>query len=127
MIGWVYLALAICLEVAAATCLKLSNGIPGLDANARVLPFVLMLAFYVVCFLCMSKSLQYIQLGVMYALWAGLGTILVACVGVWLFNDTMPGVKIAGIGLIIIGVAMVNLGGTHVHDDQPAPPAVEQS
>lgn len=119
MIGWFYLAMAICLEVAAATCLKLSNGIPGLDEDARVLPFVLMLVFYVVCFLFMSKSLEYIQLGVLYALWAGIGTILVACVGVWLFQDTMPVIKVTGIGLIIVGVAMVNLGGTevvHEHD-----------
>jgi small multidrug resistance pump len=118
MIGWLYLAFAVCFEVAAATCLKFSNGIPGIDKEARPLPFILMLAFYVTCFLFMSKSLETIQLGVMYAFWAGLGTILVAVVGVYLFQDTMPAIKIAGIGFIIVGVAMVNLGGTKV---TPAP------
>lgn len=112
MIGWIYLAFAIGFEVGAATCLKLSRGIPGVDENARILPFALMLAFYVICFIFMSKSLETIQLGVMYAVWAGLGTILVAVVGVYLFQDTMPVIKILGIGLIIAGVAMVNMGGT---------------
>ena len=82
MLGWIYLALAIVFEVSAATSLKLANGIPGIDQGARIIPFSLMLVFYVVCFIFMSKSLQTIQLGVMYACWAGLGTILVAIVGV---------------------------------------------
>jgi small multidrug resistance pump len=112
VIGWLYLALAILFEVAAATSLKLSHGIPGLDQGARVLPFILMLTFYVICFIFMSKSLQTIQLGVMYACWAGLGTILIAIVGVWLFKDTMPVMRIVGISLIICGVVLVNLGRT---------------
>ena len=64
MIGWIYLALAIGFEVGAATCLKLSRGIPGVDENARVLPFALMLAFYIICFVFMSKSLETILNGV---------------------------------------------------------------
>jgi len=116
MIGWFYLAMAVCLEVAAATSLKFANGIPGWDKDARTLPFMLMLVFYITCFLFMAKSMETIQLGVLYAFWAGLGTILVAIVGVYLFEDTMPVVKIVGIGIIIIGVAMVNMGGTKLAD-----------
>lgn len=112
MLGWIYLALAIIFEVSAATSLKLANGIPGIDQGARIFPFSLMLVFYVVCFIFMSKSLQTIQLGVMYACWAGLGTILIAIVGVWLFKDSMPVMRIVGIGLIICGVVLVNLGRT---------------
>ena len=112
MLGWIYLALAIVFEVSAATSLKLANGIPGIDQGARILPFSLMLAFYVICFIFMSKSLQTIQLGIMYACWAGLGTILIAIVGVWLFKDTMPVMRIVGMGLIICGVVLVNLGRT---------------
>jgi len=125
MIGWFYLALAVCFEVAAATCLKYAHGIPGLNKDAQPLPFALMLVFYITCFLFMAKSMETIQLGVLYAFWAGMGTILVAIVGVYLFQDTMPVIKIVGIGLIITGVAMVNLGGTKNLDHTPA--AVEQS
>jgi small multidrug resistance pump len=111
MIGWVFLALAIGFEVAAATCMKLSEGL------SRFWPSALMAIFYILCFLAMIKSLEYLQIGVVYAIWAGLGTAAVAFIGVWLFDDTMPWVKIVGIMLIIAGVAMINLGGTHTPED----------
>ena len=111
MMGWVFLALAIGFEVAAATCMKLSDGL------TRLWPSVLMGVFYVLCFLAMIKSLEYLQIGVVYAIWAGIGTAAIAVIGVWLFGDTMPWVKSGGIGLIVLGVAMVNLGGTHTPED----------
>ena len=112
--GWVYLSIAIAFEVAAATTMKMSDGL------TRFWPSVLMLVFYLMCFLAMIKSLEYLQVGVMYAIWAGAGTAAVAIIGVMLFGDTMPAVKIAGIGLIILGVAMVNLGGTRASDSPHA-------
>ncbi len=111
MIGWIFLALAIAFEVAAATCMKMSEGL------SRLWPSVLMAIFYILCFLAMIKSLEYLQIGVVYAIWAGAGTAAVAVIGVMLFGDTMPWIKIAGIGLIILGVALVNLGGTHTPED----------
>ena len=114
LMGWVYLSIAIAFEVAAATTMKMSDGL------TRFWPSVLMLVFYLLCFLAMIKSLEYLQVGVMYAIWAGAGTAAVAIIGVMLFGDTMPAVKIAGIGLIILGVAMVNLGGTRASDSPHA-------
>ena len=109
--GWLYLSLAIALEVAAATTMKMSDGL------SRFWPSALMVVFYLLCFLAMIKSLEYLQIGVMYAIWAGVGTAAVAVIGVILFGDSMPFIKIMGIGLIIIGVAMVNLGGAHTADN----------
>ncbi|MCP4759243.1 MAG: multidrug efflux SMR transporter [Planctomycetes bacterium] len=109
--GWIFLALAIGFEVAAATCMKLSEGL------TRVWPSVLMAVFYILCFLAMIKSLEYLQIGVVYAIWAGIGTAAIAVIGVMMFDDTMPWIKILGIGLIICGVALVNLGGTHTPED----------
>ncbi len=111
MIGWVFLTLAIAFEVAAATCMKLSDGL------TRVWPAVLMVVFYILCFLAMIRSLEHLQIGVVYAIWAGVGTAAVAVIGVMLFEDTMPWVKILGIMLIIAGVALVNMGGTHTPED----------
>ncbi|MDP7029489.1 MAG: multidrug efflux SMR transporter [Phycisphaerales bacterium] len=111
MIGWVFLTLAIAFEVAAATCMKLSDGL------TRVWPAVLMAVFYILCFLAMVRSLEHLQIGVVYAIWAGAGTAAVAVIGVMLFEDTMPWVKIMGIMFIIAGVALVNLGGTHTPED----------
>tara|TARA_B100000959_G_C14660237_1_gene492093 strand:- start:233 stop:601 length:369 start_codon:yes stop_codon:yes gene_type:complete len=109
--GWLYLSLAIAFEVAAATTMKMSDGL------SRFWPSALMVVFYLLCFLAMIKSLEYLQIGVMYAIWAGVGTAAVAAIGVILFGDSMPFIKIMGIGLIIIGVALVNLGGTHNADN----------
>ena len=111
MIGWVYLLLAIGFEVAAATCMKLS------DSLSRPWPSALMAIFYILCFLAMIKSLEHLQIGVVYAIWAGAGTAAIAIIGVMMFNDTMPWIKIARIMLIIGGVALVNLGGTN--SDEP--------
>jgi small multidrug resistance pump len=111
MTGWVFLALAIGFEVAAATCMKLSDGL------SRFWPSALMAIFYILCFLAMVKSLQYLQIGVVYAIWAGVGTAAIAFIGVWLFNDTMPWIKIGGITLIILGVVMIHMGGTHTPED----------
>ncbi len=111
MIGWIFLALAIGFEVAAATCMKLSEGL------TRIWPSILMAVFYILCFLAMIKSLEYLQIGVVYAIWAGIGTAAIAFIGVIMFGDTMPWVKILGIGLIVCGVALVNLGGTHTPED----------
>ncbi|MDP6478773.1 MAG: multidrug efflux SMR transporter [Phycisphaerales bacterium] len=111
MIGWVFLTLAIAFEVAAATCMKLSESL------TRFWPSVLMAIFYILCFLAMIKSLEYLQIGVVYAIWAGVGTAAVAIIGVWIFDDTMPWIKIIGIMFIIAGVAMVNFGGTHTPED----------
>lgn len=111
MIGWVFLALAIGFEVAAATCMKCSESL------TRFWPSALMAIFYILCFLAMIKSLEYLQIGVVYAIWAGVGTAAIAIIGVWLFNDTMPWIKIIGIMCIIAGVALVQLGGTHTPED----------
>ncbi|MDP7070109.1 MAG: multidrug efflux SMR transporter [Phycisphaerales bacterium] len=111
MMGWVFLALAIGFEVAAATCMKLSDGL------SRLWPSVLMAVFYILCFLAMIKSLEFLQIGVVYAIWAGVGTAAVAVIGVMMFGDTMPWVKILGIAMIVGGVALVNLGGTHTPED----------
>ena len=110
MIGWVYLLLAIVFEVAAATCMNLS------DSLSRPWPTALMAIFYILCFLAMIKSLEHLQIGVVYAIWAGVGTAAIAIIGVMMFNDTMPWIKIMGIMLIIGGVALVNLGGTHAEE-----------
>lgn len=109
--GWLFLSLAIGFEVAAATCMKMSDGL------SRLWPSVLMAIFYILCFLAMIKSLEYLQIGVVYAIWAGVGTAAVAIIGVWLFDDTMPWIKIAGIGLIILGVSFIHLGGSHTPED----------
>ena len=49
------------------------------------------------------------EVGVVYAIWSGAGTSLMALVGYWVFNESLPPLKVASIGLIVLGVIGLNL------------------
>jgi small multidrug resistance pump len=99
-IGW--LALAIGTEVVATTALKLSHGFQQLGWAAVVV------IGYGISFYALSVSLRTIPLGVVYAVWSGVGTAVIVLIGWVLFREVLDAVKLAGIGLIIIGVVMLN-------------------
>jgi small multidrug resistance pump len=63
---------------------------------------------YGISFYALSVSLKTIPLGVVYAVWSGVGTAVIVLIGWVLFREVLDGVKLAGIGLIIIGVVMLN-------------------
>jgi small multidrug resistance pump len=97
-----WLALAIGTEVVATTSLKLSDGFTRLGWAAVVV------AGYGISFYAMSVALRTIPLGVVYAVWSGVGTAAIVVIGYVLFHEVLDVVKLAGIGLIIIGVMMLN-------------------
>ena len=105
-----YLAVAIVLEVAGTTCMKLSEGF------TRVIPSVLVFVLYMVSFAFMILALKKMELGVVYAIWAGLGTALIAIIGIVCFQESVSLLKIASIGFIVLGVVGLRLsqmaGGT---------------
>ena len=98
-----WLALAISTEVVATTALKLSDGFTRLGWGAVVV------AGYGVSFYALSVSLRSFPLGVVYAVWSGLGTAAIVVIGYFLFREVLDLVKLAGIGLIIVGVIMLNV------------------
>jgi small multidrug resistance pump len=103
-IAW--LALAIGTEVVATTALKLSDGFRQLAWTALVV------VGYGISFYALSISLRTIPLGVVYAVWSGVGTAAIVVIGWVLFREVLDAVRLAGIGLIIIGVVMLNgVGG----------------
>jgi small multidrug resistance pump len=99
-IAW--LALAIGSEIVATTALKLSSGFTRLGWDAVVV------VGYGISFYALSVSLKTIPLGVVYAVWSGVGTAAIVLIGFMLFREVLDAVKLAGIGLIIIGVVMLN-------------------
>ena len=103
LIGVVLLALTILLEVAGATCMKLSNNF------ANPLPSVLLFLFYSSSFTLFTFALKYWQLSVAYAVWSGVGTALTAVIGILVFGDVLKAVHFAGIACIIGGVVLLNL------------------
>lgn len=80
MNSWLYLLLAIILEVTGTIFLKLSEGF------TKVLPSVAMLFFYALGLTVLAMALKKIDIGVAYAVWSGLGTALIATIGIFWFQ-----------------------------------------
>lgn len=105
---WLYLVLAILLEVAGTTCMKLSEGF------TKTLPSFLLFVFYTLSFGMLTMALKKLDVSVAYAVWSGMGTALIATIGVLWFKEPLTALKLISLGLIILGVVGLNLtGGAH--------------
>jgi len=102
---WFYLASAILFEVAGTTSMKLSYGF------TRLLPSVLLFVFYAISFVSLTFAVKKIDMSVSYAIWSGVGTALIALIGVYWFKETMTLMKFISIVLIIVGVIGLNYEG----------------
>jgi small multidrug resistance pump len=103
--SWLLLALAIVTEVTGTIALKYSQGFTQLK------PSLVVVIAYITSFSLLGLSLKGIDLGIAYAIWAGVGTALAAIAGVFLFQESLGVVKAVSIALIVIGVAGLNLAG----------------
>jgi small multidrug resistance pump len=104
MLYWTCLAAAILLEIAGTTCVKLSQGF------SRPLPSVLLFVFYALSFVLMTIAVKRIDISVSYAIWSGVGTALIALIGVAWFGETLTMVQAGSIVLIIAGVIGLRVG-----------------
>lgn len=100
---WLHLTVAIIAEVLATSALKASEGF------TRLIPSLIVVVGYGIAFYFLSLTLKAIPVGVAYAVWSGLGVVLVSLVGVMLFRQRIDGAGVLGIGLIILGVGVLNL------------------
>ncbi len=105
MQSWLYLTGAIILEVAGTSCMKFSEGFSKLS------PSVLIFVFYGLSFVGLTIALKKIDVSIAYAVWAGIGTALIAVIGILYFKEPLTLVKVISIFLIIIGVIGLSLGG----------------
>ncbi|QLG88983.1 multidrug efflux SMR transporter [Chitinibacter bivalviorum] len=101
--NWLYLAIAIIAEVIATSALKASAGF------SRLMPSILVVVGYGTAFYFLSLTLRSIPLGIAYALWSGVGIVLVSIIGWFLYQQTLDLAAMIGIGLIIAGVLVINL------------------
>ncbi|APX01037.1 MULTISPECIES: DMT family transporter [Arthrobacter] len=105
--GYVYLALAIAVEVLGTSLLKSTEGF------TRLWPSVLCLGSYGVAFVLLSQVVKSVPVGVAYALWSGLGTVAIVAIGAMFLGEELNLTKILGIGLVVAGVVVLNVGGAH--------------
>ena len=101
--NWLYLAIAILGEVMATSALKSSEGF------TRVVPSLIAASGYAVAFYFLSLTLRNIPVGIAYAVWSGVGIVLVSLLG-WLFYDQkLNFAAMLGMFFIIVGVVILNL------------------
>ena len=101
--GYLYLGIAVAAEVIATSALKASDGF------TRPLPTVVVALGYGIAFYFLSLVLKTVPVGVAYAIWSGLGVVLVTAVSWWLYGQALDGPALLGMGLIIAGVLVMNL------------------
>jgi small multidrug resistance pump len=103
MTTYLFLGAAIVLEVFATAMLKASDGFtqPG--------PALAMVLGYAVSFYCLSLVLRSMPVGVAYAIWSGVGIVITAVVAFVLFGQRLDAPALAGMGLIVAGVLVINL------------------
>ncbi|MCK5918004.1 MAG: multidrug efflux SMR transporter [Cocleimonas sp.] len=107
--GYFYLAIAIIMEVVAMTALK-SGGF------SKLLPTLVMAAGYGISFYFMLLALKTIPMGITYAIWAGVGIVLIAIIGMLRYDEMPDFPAIIGMSLIILGVIVIRVfSNTAVH------------
>ena len=101
---WILLLLAISAEVIGTSFLRLSEGM------TRPLPTLLVFGAYAIAMALLSRVVLSIPLGVTYALWSGIGTVVIVLVSRFAYSQLLSPTQLIGIGLITAGVVLVNLG-----------------
>ena len=97
------LGAAIVLEIIATSFLKASEGF------TRLWPSLVTAAGYAASFYCLSLTLKVLPIGVVYAIWSGVGIVLTAVVGWFIFKQRLDAAAIGGMALIVAGVLVINL------------------
>ncbi|WP_445612372.1 DMT family transporter [Geobacillus sp. YF-1] len=100
--SWFFLLFGIIFEVIGTTCMKLSKGF------MNIIPSILLFLFYGLSLTFVTLSLKKLNVGVAYAVWSGLGTVLITIIGITFFQESYSFVKMTGILLIIIGVIILH-------------------
>jgi small multidrug resistance pump len=106
--AYAILLVAICAEVVATSTLNASNGF------TRPLPTIVTVIGYVIAFVCLAQTVRVIPVGIAYAIWSGIGMVLIAAIGWIWFRQTLDAAAIVGIALILAGVMVINLMSTSV-------------
>jgi small multidrug resistance pump len=110
LMNWFYLGIAILAEVIGTTALKASDGF------TRLMPSLLVAIAYGASFYFLSLTLKAIPVGIAYAVWSGVGLVLIVLAGWWLYGQVIDAAGMVGIGLIAAGVIVLNtLSKTSAH------------
>ena len=100
---YVLLGIAIVAEVIATSALRASEGF------TRLLPAVIVVLGYGISFYCLSLTLKSLPVGIVYAIWSGVGIVLITLVAIVMYRQVPDLPAVAGLSLIVAGVVVLNL------------------
>ncbi len=100
---WLFLSIAIISEVVATSALKASDGF------SQFWPSLIVIAGYAAAFFFLSLTLRTIPVGVAYAIWSGVGIVLITVIGWLVLGQALDAPAIVGLALIIVGVIVLNV------------------
>ena len=96
--AWICLGLAILFEVAGTTSLKMSQGF------TQLLPSLVIFPAYGISLALLTLAVKEVPISVAYAVWAAVGTALIAAIGILWFREPATSAKLVFIGVIVVGV-----------------------
>ncbi|CAA0105272.1 DMT family transporter [Zhongshania aliphaticivorans] len=100
---YIYLAIAVISEVIATSALKSSDGF------SKLMPSIAVVLGYGIAFYCLSIVLRTMPVGITYAIWSGLGVVLIAIVGLLYYGQRLDLPALLGMCLIVAGVVVINV------------------
>jgi small multidrug resistance pump len=99
---WIYLLIAITGEVIGTSALKASEGF------TKVMPSAVTVIGFAVAFYFLALTLKIVPIGIAYAIWSGVGIVMISMIGYLWFGQSLDGPALVGIGMIIAGVVVIN-------------------
>ncbi|KWV92670.1 multidrug efflux SMR transporter [Erythrobacter sp. YT30] len=103
MNAWIYLAIAIILEVTGTIFLKLSDGFEKWHWG------IASIASYSACFWALAPAMKVLPVGVVYAIWSGVGIVAISLIGIFAFDDRLSALQYVFIAMILTGAVGLNL------------------
>jgi len=103
VIAYLYLGVAIIAEVVATTALRAADGF------TQLWPSIISILGYVVAFYFLSLTLRTMPVGIAYAIWSGVGIVLISLAGWLLYKQLLDLPAIIGMALIMAGVIVINV------------------
>ena len=100
---WLFLLVATFAEVIATSALKATEGF------SKLIPSIIVVVGYTVAFYFLALSLKHIPVGIAYAVWAGLGIVMISIIAWLMYGQKLDMAAMVGIGLILAGVLVINL------------------
>lgn len=106
---YLYLIVAVAFETIGTTALQASQQF------TRLVPSVIVVCAYAAAFFFMAQTLKFMPVGIVYAIWSGLGILFIALIGWVIFGQTLDFAAIAGLTLIVAGIIVIQLFSSAAH------------